>query len=396
MDRRPFDQVAEEAGFWDARLRSPQCTETDRARFAAWRDQDPAHCETFERLQSIAATLRHEAARADVRALRDAARRAGRPWNWQRRLAVAAVLAMLALGALVCIEQYALAPAMTMNKLWALAKGWAPGATSERYATQIGQRSTVALRDGSTIELDAQTQIRVAFTQAQRLIELTNGQAIFHVAKNVQRPFVVRAGDREILAIGTAFDVRRDAGSGSVRVTLIEGKVAVSREQQPLDSSTSVASHRAEAAALAARSHRAAAGPAAAQANRIPTTGPLRDGSALEHGAPIFLQPGEQLLANESSAETLVQSVDVQQVIGWREGRVMLEDLTLPEAVAEMNRHSPVQIRLQSPQLETLRVNGVFRAGEQEAFVAALESYFPIAVAHHGDTEIVLSARSGQ
>jgi transmembrane sensor len=72
---------------------------------------------------------------------------------------------------------------------------------------------------------------------------------------------------------------------------------------------------------------------------------------------------------------------------------VTFEDFTLADAVDEMNRHSPVQIRLQGSRLATLRVNGVFRAGEQEAFVTALENYFPIVAEHHGDAEIVLTTR---
>jgi transmembrane sensor len=92
----------------------------------------------------------------------------------------------------------------------------------------------------------------------------------------------------------------------------------------------------------------------------------------------------------------VVRSVDVAKVIGWHNGRVFLEDLTLGDAVAEMNRHSPVQIRVDSPQLERLRVNGMFRAGEQDAFAAALESYFPITAQRNGDTEIILTARRKQ
>ena len=58
-----------------------------------------------------------------------------------------------------------------------------------------------------------------------------------------------------------------------------------------------------------------------------------------------------------------------------------------------MNRHSPLQITVHDPQLATLPINGMFRAGEQEAFVSALEQYFPIAAEHRGDTEIVLTVR---
>jgi transmembrane sensor len=88
-----------------------------------------------------------------------------------------------------------------------------------------------------------------------------------------------------------------------------------------------------------------------------------------------------------------VRSVDIAKVTGWRVGRMFLEDLTLTDAVAEMNRHSPVQIIVGDPQIAGLRVNGMFRADEQEAFVTALEQYFPINARHNGDTEIILTLR---
>jgi transmembrane sensor len=89
----------------------------------------------------------------------------------------------------------------------------------------------------------------------------------------------------------------------------------------------------------------------------------------------------------------VVRDIDIAKVTGWRDGRVFLEDLSLGDAVAEMNKHSAVQIVLSDPSLDRLRVNGMFRAGEQEAFVTALESYFPIKAESRGDNEIALSAR---
>jgi len=385
MDRRTLNQIAEEAGFWDARLRAPDCTDTDRARFATWRDQNPGHCAEFERLQLIAATARQQVTRADMRALRDAALRAGGSWRRNALLATAAALTVLALGARIWIEHPELSPAASIRHLMAFVQRAGPGEEGERYVTQVGQRSTVTLRDGSTVELNAKTLIKVAFTPTQRSIELVGGQALFHVAKNAQRPFVVHAGDREILAIGTAFDVRRDASS--VRVTLVEGRVAVSREP-PSDPAASSGTHQILAAELSSKSSARSATAMRREAAPLPAGGP--DSAA---GQEVFLEPGQQLFAQEVSGDSVVQSVDVQKVIGWRDGLVDLEDSTLADAVAEMNRHSPVQIRLRSPQLAALHVNGVFRAGEQEAFVTALASYFPIAVQRRTDAEIVLTAR---
>lgn len=316
--------IADQAGYWDAHLRSPACTEADRAKFADWRDADPAHRAAFEKLQSFSATLSGALNRADVRGLRDSAIAAV---NRQRRLrawAAAACLVLL-IGGIAVQAPF---------------RSWVSRADhTERYTTQTGQRSTVTLRDGSSIELNARSLVEVRFSETRRDVKLVAGQALFHVAKNRARPFVVRAGDREIVAVGTAFDVRLD--NSSVRVTLLEGQVNIDRD---------------------------------------------------------ILKPGQQLIAALSRPDTAasanrVLEVNVSKATSWLEGRVFLDDLPLAEAVAEMNRYSMRQIVVQGEALASLRVNGMFRAGEQEAFVAALETYFPLVAEEQGDSQIILSPK---
>ncbi len=347
------DPIADEAGYWDARLRSPNCTDSDRARFAEWRDADPRHRAAFERLQILCMALRQNRSRADVRALRDAALSAQERPSRRPVVLSAAILAVVTVGA----------------TLWVNFPGGVPGESVGRsaevgvYETGTGQRSTSTLQDGSVVDLNARTRIKVSFTDRARTVELIYGQAMFHIAHNARRPFTVRAGDREITAIGTQFDVRLDAQS--VSVTLIEGKVQVLEET----SGTSGASR----------------------------SGTPQSGGSPDGGMPLYLTPGQQYVARLSEVDAptdgLVRTVDVSKVTGWHEGHVFLDDLSLNDAVAEMNRHSPVQITLSDPRLARLRVNGMFRAGEQEAFVRALEQYFPIDAHTQGDTKIILTPR---
>jgi transmembrane sensor len=336
--------------------------------------------------------------RADVRALRDAALRARPRHQWRLSLLVAASLATLTIVIAVWTGLPAVMSFAPLRNLVAFAERITGGDSTEQYTTAVGQRSTITLRDGSSVELNARTRVKVDFTETRRSVELVDGQALFHVAKNPHRPFIVRAGNREIVAIGTAFDVRVDAAY--LRVTLIEGKVAISTQSLLPVSARSLASKLATAPV-------ASGGP---DLRRGPTQEAKVD--ALAHSGAegeVYLAPGQQLiaplhLANDGSAfgyedsadPGVVRSVDVAKVIDWHNGRVFLEDLTLGDAVAEMNRHSPVQIRVDSPQLERLRVNGMFRAGEQDASAAALESYFPITAQHDGDTVIILTTRRKQ
>lgn len=356
-DRKRSTTLAEAAGAWDARLRSPDCTDQDRARFAEWCDADPAHRPAFERLQSVVATLRHDRGRADLRSLRDEALRVVS--HRRRRVwlgtAAAAVMA-IAVGAALW---------NSANQNW-LSEPVAALVTrlsgAQSYSTGTGQRSTFVLDDGSSIELNARSRLEVRFSDTRRDVKLIAGQALFNVARDRRRPFVVQAGDRRVFAVGTQFDVRLDGLS--VQVTLLEGKV------------------------------------------RVEDSAPLP-----EQARKIELAPGQQLVAKLGTADRdevpalpatpdsagaspdIVRDIDVAKVTGWREGRIFFDDLSLEDAVTEMNRHSAVHIRLESPALAGLRVNGMFKAGEQESFVAALQEYFPIEAERRGAREIVLVAR---
>ena len=367
MDRDRRESIAEAAGFWDARLRAPGCTDDDRREFARWRDADPAHREAFERLQAIVAVLRQQRSRADLRAIRDAALALAGRRRRRVKWTIAASMGGLALAAML----WFLAPRLA---------GFTWG-SADTYSTGTGQRSTVMLQDGSVVELNSRTRIHVAFGDERRSVALLEGQAIFRVAKDARRPFVVRAGDREIVAVGTAFDVRLDAST--VRVTLIEGKVAVT----PKGGADDVKLPLPAAQPGEREVERLQAGSAAA-------TGESRDA--------IFLSPGQQLViarnaddmtSPPASQPIVVREIDTAKVTSWRAGRVFLEDMTLAQAVAEMNRHSVIQIIIGDPSLEPLRVNGMFRAGEQQAFARALEEYFPIIAERRSETRIVLEPR---
>lgn len=367
MERQKREEIAEAAGFWDARLRAPGCTDKDRQDFAAWRDANPAHREAIERLQSIVSTLRRERSRADLRAFRDAALAMANRRRKRVMWSVAASVSTLMLAALLV----ALGPQIA-------GFSWGQGDT---FYTGTGQRSTVTLPDGSAVELNSETRIQVAFRAERRSVELLEGQAIFQVAKDPLRPFVVQAGDREIVAVGTAFDVRLD--SSAVRVTLLEGKVAVTPQggaaalelpMPVLPASERVDQHRTSAVSVTQRR---------------------------ERSETVYLSPGQQLMiarhvdekASASARQLEVREIDVARVTSWRAGQVFFEDFGLAQAVAEMNKYSAVQISIEDDALEGLRINGMFRAGEQQAFARALEEYFPIVAERHSDTRIVLKAR---
>ena len=366
----------QEAAAWDSRLRAPDCTDDDRARFAAWRDADPTHTLAFERLQIITATLRHDRGRADVRALRDEALRAVFARRRRRFSWAAAAAFVLALPAVLWVAQGSDWLRQPIDTVVALIAG------SQSYATGIGQRSTFALEDGSSVELNAQSKIRVSFTQFQRRVELLHGQAMFNVAKNPERPFIVHAGDREIIAVGTQFDVRLD--TRSVQVTLIEGRVRVTSPAPAIESQTpgSNASSRSNEVLLTPGKQ------LIARLDQVLSTG---HPDSTDSDSRKISSPG--VGTSDPELTDSIRDIDTARVTGWHDGRVFFEDQSLADAVAEMNKYSTTQIEISDPTLATLHVNGMFIAGRQQAFATALENYFPIIAERHGDKGIVLTTR---
>jgi transmembrane sensor len=100
---------------------------------------------------------------------------------------------------------------------------WIARDTARSYSTGIGEQRTIQLMDGSTVELNARSKVEVRLTERRRDVALIEGQALFHVAKDKLRPFVVRAGEAEVRAVGTEFDVYKK--QAETVVTVVEGRV---------------------------------------------------------------------------------------------------------------------------------------------------------------------------
>jgi len=198
--------------------------------------------------------------------------------------------------------------------------------------TAVGARSTYALEDGSDITLNTNSKVRISFGPGSRNVTLLSGQAFFEVAKDKSRPFIVTVGDREVIAVGTQFDV--EMKREGVRVALLEGRVNVR---------------------------------------------PTRASSAGEKGGShAVLNAGQILFAEKGSGRVTIKTSDIAGLLSWREGRVRFEETPLAEAVAEMNRYSTTPIRIADPRIAGLRISGAFRAGQSRSFVSSVTDLFPV------------------
>lgn len=217
------------------------------------------------------------------------------------------------------------------------------GVGSDSYGTPVGGLNTVPLADGSQVVLNTDSRIRVSLSESERRVELDRGEAFFDVARDTHRPFVVHAGDRRIVVLGTKFSVRRDVDDLQVIVT--EGRVR------------------------------------------------LESGKAGSAEPPTQLDAGA--VARTAKAAVIVEKrppPDVTRLLSWRSGYVIFRDTELSRAVAEFNRYSAKKIVIEDPSIADIRIGGNFRTNNAEAFLWLVQTGFPVKV-EEKDGRVLLTSR---
>lgn len=313
------DLVLAEASAWLARLQGSARTPATEQAFKAWLAEDPAHARAFARVTHTWDIIPGAAMQGQA-ASRPRPPHRQSPW----RYAIAAGVAIL----LLLVGGYTLRDPV--------------------YRTGIGEQKAITLDDGTRITLNTDTRVVVSYRQAERRIGLTHGEAMFEVAKNPQRPFVVEAGAKQVRALGTTFLVRNEADQ--VAVVLIEGRVKVSDDAPP---------RRSEPA-----------------------------------GDAVTLTPGERLVLNASGAQRQVlDRPKVEEVTAWRQGEVIFDNANLADAVAELNRYGTTRLRLEGPALARLRVSGVFATHDPVEFANAVAKLHDLDVVPGKDGVVLEKAR---
>lgn len=230
---------------------------------------------------------------------------------------------------------------------------WSPYTVS----TSIGQLEEFALSDGSVMKLNTNSQAEVDFHAARRRIRLLKGEAFFDVAHDASRPFLVVAGDKTVKAVGTAFSVRWT--DDDLSVTVSEGRVAFA----PVESLQTAQS---------------------SQAAIIESGGEAAPGEiVISAEAPLFLDAGQKLSFADKGVPTLIASVsphEIQTELSWREGFLDFSQTPLSEIIDEINRYTTVRIEISDQELRELEFGGIFRTGEIEPLLDALELSFDIQV----------------
>jgi transmembrane sensor len=320
--------VADAAAEWFATLSDAQCTSEEREQFADWLRRSNLHVEEFLRISVFARQLgepslwsRESVEQLVAQALEaqnnvstlDAARksplRLSKPLRWAIPVAAAACLAAVM--------------TFVVNPAWFSAPGTI-------YTTAVGEQRSIALEDGSVVELNTQSSLRTRFTESERAVDLLRGEAIFRVAKNPHRPFRVFSGSTEIMAVGTAFNVyARDSGTV---VTVIEGRVRVTSKD-------------------------------------ISDTGAAPS-------SDMELTRGEQAVIMPRQPIVRVALTDPNKATAWTERRLIFEDMPLSAVTAEFARYYNARtIRIADPGIADLHITGVFDASDPASLVQFLGAF---------------------
>jgi transmembrane sensor len=309
------ENIEEEASRWLA-VRDTRGTAANDPEFDRWLGADIRHRVAYLKLE--AAWQRSERLRElkplDRGADPDLLKIHRRPWP----AAIAASLAFLAL---------AIAAWAYLELRW------------QHYETPVGGFSRVVLDDGSLIDLNTNSAVRVRLGRV-REVQLERGEGRFEVAPDSERPFVVTAAGANVRALGTAFTVRLRAPA-QVDVLVSEGRVAIASD----------------------RVHRAPP----LYANEAAVVMPDR---------VSVTRIGPQLLARR---------------LAWTSGRIVLHGETLAEAIAEFNRYNKRQLAIE-PSIAALSVRGNFDATDPESFAAALASAFHLRIDPFSGEAIVLKS----
>jgi transmembrane sensor len=315
-------RIRVQAALWVTELHSPDRNAALEAKVKQWIAEDPRHAAAFE----LATDAWQRSGNLPVRLpLSEAVdsdskrpRRVSRP--------VLAGVAVLMVGLVVAIYL----------------------ARDNTIATGPGEQRTVALNDGTEVTLNANSRVIVQYDDRVRRVKLVRGEALFNVVKHQPRPFVVMAGDRKVVAVGTSFVVRRETASGTgFAVTLIEGRVAVEALSAP---------------------------------DLLPAG-----------GAPDvkLLAPGQRIKFARNKQDAM-DAPNLDKVTAWQRGQLIFDDISMQEAAAEFNGYGSRRIVIDDPGVARLRVGGVYRIADPMSFARSMAATYQLRLADN-DTTITLS-----
>jgi transmembrane sensor len=210
------------------------------------------------------------------------------------------------------------------------------------YATALGEQRSFSLSDGSTLQLNSLSKVRIRYSAHERTVDLLRGEALFHVAKDITRPFSVRSGETAVRAVGTQFDVYRKV-DGTI-VTVVEGRVAILHNGPARSNEAHPSVLRGEVeqdlGMLASRTE-------------------VLDVAQQEGEGAILLTAGEQITVSTNTFRRTVNP-NLAGATSWTQRQLVFEAASLADVAEEFNRYNERKLVINPSALGALHISGVF------------------------------------
>jgi transmembrane sensor len=321
--RDDCERIDAEAREWLLRRSLEDRAAADEAAFQAWLDADQRHGECYALAEAVWTDLQNMKGRPELAALSESPR---------RRSGIAIGIGIAAAILIASVLGF-----------WSHQQD----ATRQRqsYATGTAEIRTLLLPDGTVVSLGARTKISTEFSDRERLVQLSGGEALFAVTRDSRRPFIVRSGNARVRVLGTRFELR--SGEGRLRIGVAEGVIEVISATQPPHSSA---------------------------ANR----------HVLTAGQQVAVTPAGEFSAIERA----------QAPGAWTGGHFRYDGAPLADVVSDASRYHPRPIELESPDLGRLRVSTSFGISQIAQMIDTLPDVLPVSVENQADGTIVLRRRA--
>jgi len=323
-DRKLNRAVGEQAAeAWETFHGTEEASPVEHRDFGAWMVRSPENIEAYVRVSRTMRTLKAAHIRwpdTPVETLiREAKeyteqvvkplRDAGSADEQEQRPRIAPVRFAFAMAAMILI---------------AVAAGWFVWMTPQTFETGFGEQRFVRLNDGSGLTLNTASTVEVKLGKSHRVIRLIRGEALFDVAHDAARPFDVYTGQIVLRAVGTRFDV--DVRDDRTTVTIVEGVVSLT--------------HGLE--------------------------------GALPQGNTPLLHASDRVVIDAAGPAAPQHGVRLDEVVAWTQQQLVFNSRPLGEVAEEFNRYNREIIVIESSELRSEEISGVFKANDPASFVAFL------------------------
>lgn len=227
----------------------------------------------------------------------------------------------------------------------------------QAFKTLVGEQSSFVLTDGSHIQLNTNSLVKVNYSPTFRHVELINGEAQFDVKKDVARPFTVTAGEQSFTALGTIFNIQKQ-DEQNMELVVTEGKVLVTKASEVFD---------------------------------LLKESTVKQHEKLANG--LLVKSGEKATIDKTTKQKITKFTlsQLQRDLAWQQGMLIFEGEPLSTVLADISRYTDSQFELVDPELAQLKVAGYFKANDIDGLLASLKNHLNIKSTRSSNNTILLS-----